>query len=74
MFPNTFFGMPSAWSASCLADTTHISRGMNPQDFKCGPTTERPYYVGVSDDPFTEVVRATRFRGRVAIFVRRSLT
>ena len=26
-FPTTFFGMPSAWSASCLPDTPHISRG-----------------------------------------------
>ena len=33
-FPTTFFGMRSAWSASCLADTTHISRGMNPQNCK----------------------------------------
>ena len=36
--------------------------GMNPRDCKCGPTTQRPYYMGASDDPFTEVVRATRFR------------
>ncbi|HTG62460.1 MAG TPA: hypothetical protein VMG63_24005 [Terriglobia bacterium] len=48
-----------AWSASCLADTTRISRGMNPRDCKCGPTTQRPYYLGGSDDPFTEVVRAS---------------
>ena len=33
-FPTTFFGMRSAWSASSLADTTHISRGMNPQNCK----------------------------------------
>jgi hypothetical protein len=25
--PTTFFGMQSAWTASCLADTTRISRG-----------------------------------------------
>ena len=30
---------------------------MNPQDCKCGPNTQRPYYMGASDDPFTEVVR-----------------
>jgi hypothetical protein len=48
-------------------DTTHISRGMNSQDCKCGPTTQLPYYMGASDDPFTEVVRATRFRARTAL-------
>ena len=53
-FPNTFFGMPSAWSASCLADTTHISRGMNPQDCKCGPITQRPYHMVL---PMTPALR-----------------
>ena len=41
--------------------------GMNPQDCKCGPTTQRPYCMGGSDDPFTEVVRAARFRARTAL-------
>ena len=58
-FPTTFFGMPSAWSASCLADTTHSSR--LPND---GRIT---YYMGASDELFTEVVCATRFRRRPAL-------
>ena len=33
--------------------------GDEPPDCKCGPTTQRPYYLGGSDDPFTEVVRAS---------------
>ena len=41
--------------------------GMNPQDCKCGPNTQRPYYMGASDDPFTEAVCATRFRTRTAL-------
>jgi hypothetical protein len=32
---------------------------MNPQDCRCGLTTQRPYYMGASDDAFTEVVRAS---------------
>jgi hypothetical protein len=35
-FPTRFFGMQSAWSASCLADTTPISRGMNPRTVNAG--------------------------------------
>ena len=56
----------------CLADTTHISRGMNPQDCKCGPTTQRPYYTGASDDPFTDVARVTRLRTRIALVSKQS--
>ena len=70
--PDQFFGMPSAWSASCLADTTHISRVMNPQDCKWGPTTQRPYYMGASDDPFTDVARVTRLRTRIALVSKQS--